>query len=216
MGCKIEELEKAMSSSCSHAEREAQKERRKALRQTQKYVAGPHSMEDKVCFLQARYTQMVSEVQRTEKSYFETQAQLEATGRERDKGGEGCTCRVGPCCSVHMHAHVPCSATCSVLPCKRGAHVLCAHAQAVRVPLSHHPAAALLDLKKANAVRTKLEELCRQLQVRAFKGQRSESIGWKQAMCCPWLRPKASRQRTCMAQRVVQQWRAQPATLLAC
>eukprot|EP00195_Chlamydomonas_chlamydogama_P002600 CAMPEP_0202917346 /NCGR_PEP_ID=MMETSP1392-20130828/70782_1 /ASSEMBLY_ACC=CAM_ASM_000868 /TAXON_ID=225041 /ORGANISM="Chlamydomonas chlamydogama, Strain SAG 11-48b" /LENGTH=499 /DNA_ID=CAMNT_0049610073 /DNA_START=34 /DNA_END=1533 /DNA_ORIENTATION=+ len=105
---KIEELEKNVVAG-NAAEREAAKLRKKQLREVLKYVSDKqNSDEDRVTYIQSKYTQQVTEFLRMEKHYLEVQRDLEVVTKERDK--------------------------------------------------------VQTELKKANALRDKLEELCRQLQ----------------------------------------------------
>lgn len=108
LSTKIDELEKSIASS-NQLERENAKLRRKHLREVQKYVSDRSlTAEDRLQFLQSRYTQQATDLLKTEKQYFEVVKEMDAVTREKDK--------------------------------------------------------VQADLKKANTLKDKLEELCRQLQ----------------------------------------------------
>ncbi|KAJ9512324.1 hypothetical protein QJQ45_012893 [Haematococcus lacustris] len=83
LSSKITELEDSIGTG-NAAEREAAKARRKELRGVIKALSDLPA-EEKMTFLQSKYTHMASELIRTEKALLESQGQLEAVTRERDK-----------------------------------------------------------------------------------------------------------------------------------
>lgn len=85
LSSKIDELEKSISSS-NQLERDTAKLRRKQLREVQKYVSDRSlSVEERMTFLQNKYTQQTTDLLRTEKQYYDVVKELDGVNKEKDR-----------------------------------------------------------------------------------------------------------------------------------
>ncbi|KXZ53282.1 hypothetical protein GPECTOR_7g1176 [Gonium pectorale] len=86
LSSRIEEIERAAAGHGGPAEREAAKARKKQLREVVKFCGDrANSAEDRIAYVQQKYTQMLSELLRLERSQLDLQREHEAVTKEKDK-----------------------------------------------------------------------------------------------------------------------------------
>ncbi|GIL73625.1 hypothetical protein Vretifemale_3787, partial [Volvox reticuliferus] len=87
LSSRIEEIERAVAAGHGGpAEREAAKARKKQLREVAKYCSDrTNSAEDRITFIQQKYTQQLSELLRLERQLLDLQREHETVTKEKDK-----------------------------------------------------------------------------------------------------------------------------------
>ncbi len=89
LGARIASLETTLASGTA-AEKEAARARRKQLREVQKVAGDPAlAVEDRLKALQGTLLQQAADAAKGDRSVLELRAQLDATTKERDRGGLG-------------------------------------------------------------------------------------------------------------------------------
>ncbi|KAG2484398.1 hypothetical protein HYH03_016812 [Edaphochlamys debaryana] len=84
---RIDEIERAVAAGHGGpAEREAAKARKKQLREASKFCSDrSNSVEDRIFYIQQKYTQQLSELLRVERQFLDLQREHEAVAKEKDK-----------------------------------------------------------------------------------------------------------------------------------
>ncbi|KAG2446456.1 hypothetical protein HYH02_008448 [Chlamydomonas schloesseri] len=83
---RIDEIERAAAGNGGPAEREAAKSRKKQLREVVKFCSDrANSPEDRINFIQQKYTQQLSELLRMERQLLDLQREHEVVSKEKDK-----------------------------------------------------------------------------------------------------------------------------------